>query len=145
MKAVVVDTSVVMKWFCHEKDDEAALRLREDLAVDRLRVSAPDLLLYELANAIRFHPRLTAEDASSAVESVVDLGIRFVPAAACPMREAVQSAFANKITVYDAVFAALAAAEGVPLVTADEKMAGRIGSVCRIIPLGRYNGNASLD
>jgi len=145
MRAVVVDTSVVVKWFSREKDDEAARRLRGDLIGERVLVMAPDLLLYELANALRFHPRFSAEDVAAAVDSVIDLGIRLIPAPACPMREAAETAFKTKITAYDAVFASLAAAESIPLITADEKLAGKVGSACRVIPLGRYDGISSIE
>jgi len=144
MISAVVDTSVVVKWFSLEREEDAARRLRDDLAGDRIRLLAPDLILYELANALCFHPRFQAGDVVSAVDSVVDIGIHIRSASAGLIEAAVETAYAGHLTIYDAVFAALAAEEGVPLITADEKLAGKIGSGCKIIRLGLYTDPDSI-
>jgi predicted nucleic acid-binding protein len=122
MNAFVIDSSVVVKWFSRESDTPAALTLRDALYRGECRILAPDLLLYELANALRFHPRFSQDDASAAVASVQDLGIEFAAPDPDLLRRAVDLAFRLKTTVYDACFLAMADLRGVPLVSADEKL-----------------------
>ncbi len=122
MNEIVIDTSVVVKWFSRETGTAAALRIRDGLVGAEISILAPDLLLIELANALRHHPKFGPEDVCASVQSVVDLGIDFVPAGPDLLRMAVDLAFHCDITVYDACFLALAEARGIALVTADEKL-----------------------
>ena len=122
MKTLVIDTSVAVKWFNLEEDTPAALELRERLYRRECRILAPDLLLYELANALRFNPRLTTDEVKTAVDSVIDLGLEFVPADSEMLRRAVDFAFRFDTTVYDACFLALADLRGLPLLSADAKL-----------------------
>ncbi len=50
----VLDSSVVMKWFCEEEDTDIALSLRERNINGELMIAVPDLSLYEVANALRY-------------------------------------------------------------------------------------------
>lgn len=122
MNEIVIDTSVVVKWFSRETGTAAALRVRDGLVGGKISSLAPDLLLIELANALRHHPIFGPEDVCAAVQSVAELGIDFVPTGTDLLRTAVDLAFRCEITVYDACFLALAEARGISLVTADEKL-----------------------
>jgi len=53
---IVLDASVAVKWFSEEEYTEKALELRERIRVGKERVIVPDLLLYELANALKYNP-----------------------------------------------------------------------------------------
>jgi predicted nucleic acid-binding protein len=135
MKALVIDTSVVVKWFSREADTPAALALRDALYRGDLRILAPDLLLYELANALRFHPRFSQDEVSAAAASVQDLGIEFAAADPDLLRRAVELAFRFMTTVYDACFLAMADLRGVPLVSADEKLIAQAKDFTGVIRL----------
>jgi len=136
MRAYVIDSSVAVKWFTEETGTEAALKLREAASTGKCRLEAPDLLLYELANALRFHPRLSAADVRLAVGSLLDLGIVFHPAEGVLLARAIDLAFRHRMTVYDSCFIALADIRGQPLVTADEKLIERAGRRAGIVRLG---------
>ena len=145
VRSLIVDTSVAVKWFSREDGTEAALKLRDDLIHGQIELSAPDLLLYELANVLRHHPRFSAEDVSAAVTSVLDLGIRFVPPSANLLAEAARLAFDRKITVTDAAFVTLAGLEGTILVTADKRLAGRADDKDRILALSEYRDSSGRE
>jgi predicted nucleic acid-binding protein len=136
MRAYVIDSSVAVKWFTEETGTEAALKLREAASTGKCRLEAPDLLLYELANALRFHPRLSAADVKLAIGSLLDLGIIFHAAESPLLERAVELAFRYRTTVYDSCFIALADHRGLPLVTADEKLIERAGRRAGIVRLG---------
>ncbi len=138
MTGVVVDTSVIVKWFSREEDTEASLRLRDSFVKGELRIAAPDLLLIELANALRYDPAMSPEDVAAAVQSVADLGIEFEPAPPLVLIEAIAIAFRYGITVYDSVFIAMAGALGLTLVTADAKLIQRTECDARLAPLSGF-------
>ena len=136
MTALVIDTSVAVKWFSRETDTPAALELRDRLFRRDVRLLAPDILLYELANALRFNPRFSADDVKEAVDSVSDLGLEFRAADADLLRQAAELAFRFNVTVYDAAFLALANLSGFNLLSADEKLIARAAGFPRIFRLG---------
>jgi len=136
MNAYVIDTSVAVKWFCLEDDTASALDLRERLYRQECRILAPDLLLYELANALRFNPRLTADDVKAAVGSVVDLGLELISADAEMLGKAVDLALRFDTTVYDACFLALADLRDLPLISADVKLIAQAKGFAGLVRLG---------
>jgi len=136
-RGFVIDTSVAVKWFSQEEGTPQALALRRGLFSLEWRLLAPDLLLYELANALRFHPRFETEDAKKALSSVFDLGVEFVPANNELVGRATDLAFRFQTTVYDSCFLALADLLELPLVTADEKLIAQAGDFPQIIRLAQ--------
>jgi len=138
MKTIVIDTSVAVKWFSHEEATESALLLRDAMLKGECRVTAPDLLLYELANALRHNPNFAEEDIKLAVRSVCDMSIEFAPAENKLIEQAIEVAFHYKITVYDGCFLALAGLTGFPLLTADIKLIEKAGAFPNIINLFQF-------
>lgn len=141
MTACVLDTSVVVKWFSADGEDDlaSALRLRDEILAGKLAVTVPDLLLYELANALRYNPNLTAADVKAAVASVVDMGfaVRGLDSPDSHLGRAVEIAFEGNVTVYDACFLALAELEGASLVTADYRFYERVKTDGKVLRLDR--------
>jgi len=58
VKGFVLDTSVILKWFSQsiESDLDPALQLRQSMLEGIVFFVVPDLLFYELANALRHNP-----------------------------------------------------------------------------------------
>ena len=63
---VVLDASVVIKWFSDEEHTERALEIRTWYVDNRISVYVPDLLVYELSNALRYNPDFGVADAQKA-------------------------------------------------------------------------------
>jgi predicted nucleic acid-binding protein len=124
MKRYVIDTSVVVKWFSSydEGDLDHALHLRRQFAEGECSMIVPDLLFYELANALRFNPRFTPADVRRAVGSVIGMGFVVREASLEMLSLAVETAYDRGATVYDACFAAVAQMENGALVTADDRL-----------------------
>lgn len=135
MMSYVIDSSVAVKWFSREAGTEAALALREDAFSCKCRLEAPDLLLFELANALRFNSRFSAEDVKLALGSILDMGIVFHRAEGPLLSRAVDLAFRYRMTVYDGCFIALADIRGSTLITADEKLMEKAGDHAGIVRL----------
>lgn len=126
MDLPVLDTSVVLKWFNEESHSEAALKIRDDFFKGFCGIVEPDLLLYEFSNAIRYNPNYSPEDVKMAVESLFELQLDVVAPTLEVLKDASELAQEYGITVYDAVFVALAKSIGAVFVTADEKLRGRV-------------------
>ena len=133
----VVDASVLVKWFLYqqEADRDRALSLRELHISGRSTIHIPQLALLEVLNAIRFAPKAKEEDGELAFEALQDLHLSTKPPDADLLRKANAIAWAYQITIYDALYVALAEQVGYPFITADDAMAERLRGHSIVVPL----------
>jgi len=138
----VLDTSVIIKWFSTsvEAYTAIALWLRRALFENKCRVTIPDLVLYELGNALRFNPRFTTRDIDAAIHSLIDMNLTIRAAEQDILVPAVSLAFQYAVTVYDAYFLALANKLESKLITADYKFCQKFDEVKSVIPLDKLLG-----
>ena len=124
----ILDASVAVKWFAEqaELDRETALALRARHTLGLIRFSVPMSFPLEVANALRFSHRFPELDVVTAVQTLDDLGLDVHPIHIDLLRKTVAIAFAYQLTIYDAVYVALAELLGFPLLTADETLLKRM-------------------
>jgi predicted nucleic acid-binding protein len=124
-----VDASVGVKLFLEESGSEEAERLFALLGRDPPHVIAvPDLFFIECANVFRSraHRRLmTPEQARQAFAILRSLPLQTVSSTEVTPA-ALDLALAHGLSVYDGTYAALAERLGVPLVTADARLARKL-------------------
>jgi predicted nucleic acid-binding protein len=137
MKEFVLDTSVVLKWFSEfgECDLDHALQLRQALLRGSVVFMVPELLFYELSNALRYNPHFSPGDVQEAVHSVFDMGLKVKEVDRNVMEDAVSLAYRYNATVYDAYFLALSRAEKKALILADYRFAEKMKGFKEIIKL----------
>jgi predicted nucleic acid-binding protein len=137
MKGFVLDTSVVLKWFSEfgENDLPQAFQLRQALLDGSVTFTVPELLFYELSNALRYNPSLSSKDVQEALDSVMDMGFVVKGVDKRVMADAISIAFRYGVTVYDAYFLALARTERKPLIIADYKFVERVKASKEIMRL----------
>lgn len=123
---IILDASVVIKWFSEEEYTEKALELRERIRYGEERVIVPDLLIYELSNALKHNPHFKVQDVCDAVSSLFDMDIDIVTPLPEIIDTAIKLAFEHAISVYDAFYVALAKETGLNLITADKKLYARV-------------------
>lgn len=124
MTHLLIDTSVLLKWFHHGGETEVvAARALRDAHIDgRLDVHVLDLALYEVGNvlvrALGWPPSLVADQLDDL------LTIVGTPLVSTPgwLRDAATLAAAHDLTFYDAAWASAAQAVGATLVSADEQL-----------------------
>jgi|HubBroStandDraft_1064217.scaffolds.fasta_scaffold03783_6 predicted nucleic acid-binding protein len=116
---VVADASIVCKWYVHESDSDIAVSLRDAHSKGQVRILAPQLLPYEIANVLRFRPGISPNDLRGIMRSFFDLQLALAPPTSASLRHALDFAFREKLTIYDACYAVLAESHACPLVTAD--------------------------
>lgn len=119
---IVLDASVVVKWFSEEEYTDKALRIRERFLRGEENIVIPDLLLYELANALRYNRGFDSIDVRDALVSIFEMQIDIIVPISALMTSAIALAFEHNITVYDAFYVALAKESGLSLITADDRL-----------------------
>ncbi|SRR5579883_25438 len=125
--AVVVDTSIAIKWVIEESDSAKALALLTDWSRAGKRLLAPALLTYEITNAIYQRVRkgeLTAEKAREALAYVLfpELELDFSEFASLS-KEAMELAIQyNLPAAYDPHYLALALREDCEYWTTDTRL-----------------------
>jgi predicted nucleic acid-binding protein len=137
MKGFVLDTSVVLKWFSEfgENDLPQAIQLRQALLEGSVLLTVPELLFYELSNALRYNPSLSSKDVQEALDSVIDMGLVVKGVDKRVMADAISIAFKYGVTVYDAYFLALSRIERKSLIIADYKFAEKVKASKEILRL----------
>src|ERR1700736_919050 len=119
-EAKVADASVVLKWFVEEEGSNRALSLRDGHLDGSQVLVAPDLLIHEVANALRHKPEITPEDSSSAIRDIYNLQIDlFSPTKDMSIRW-LELAYKYGLTVYDACYLGLGDWLGIEVITADK-------------------------
>jgi predicted nucleic acid-binding protein len=132
---VIVDASVVCKWFVTEPDSEAALRVRDAHTDARIRLVAPALICYEVLNALRYHPSISDSDLRESARELIEIQLTLVPPSAQMLGVATGYARTKKLTLYDACYVSLAETRECTLVSADQRL---LGACDRAVPLLKW-------
>jgi predicted nucleic acid-binding protein len=132
VKACVVDSSVVAKWFLPEEHSDEA----RGLLTSAVELIAPDLMPIEVASVAWKRVQrgeLTAEEATALVHDLATLPVRVDPSDNL-IESALELALATKRTVYDCLYLALAVAYDCEFVTADERLVNSLAAT----PIGNH-------
>jgi len=122
----VVDASVIAKWILPgEPFQEKALRLKEDHVSGVIELSAPGVVVQEVANALWRAvglKRISEADAKEALEALNDMRIELHELDWAQSAEALSIACDLDLTIYDTSYFFLSNELKVPLVTADKTL-----------------------
>ena len=119
---VVVDASIVVKWFVEEEDSDKALKLRDRYVDGELRIAAPELLIFEVLNALHYKKLFSENELKEISEALEAYSLNLYPLKGDYAEKTIEVAFKNDITIYDAAYIALAMIRGTHMYTADEKL-----------------------
>ena len=120
---IVVDASVVAKWFLIEECSDKALQLRNDYIKGAVILAAPTLLEYEVLNALRYSGVYSASELKKIGVALNKYGLETHGLSGEVKERAVELALSKDITIYDASYIALAQHLGAKLYTADNELA----------------------
>lgn len=123
---VVVDTSIAYKWIREEDTRHLSLELLYRFLSGKEEVIAPDLLLYELANALSSKTELTVRDVEEAWNLFTDFNISIFTPTPNFLKKCLKFAKKYQVAVYDATYAVLAKEKKCDLITADQKFVERV-------------------
>lgn len=124
---VVVDTSIALKWVLEEVDSDKADTLLAEWIKKGMLIIAPDLLAYEITNALYRKVRkgeITLDRAKEALAeiSLAEIEFDFSPDFALSTRAIELANHFSLSATYDSHYLALAERKGCELWTADLRM-----------------------
>lgn len=119
---MIVDASVILRAFFPDEAQAQAQAVVRDHVAGRIELKAPDLLPYELANAVwqaERRGRLSPDQANEIIQAMAGLQIEILP---LDWGEMLPLARRFERSAYDAAYLALAEKLGEPLITGDERL-----------------------
>ncbi len=124
MTTLLVDTSVLIKWFHREGESELAeaRAIRDAAGVGDIQVRMIDLVLYEMGNVLLRGLGWTASDVADQLDDLVVICGAPLAMASEWLRQAADIGATRRLTFYDAAWAGAAEALGVSLVSADAQL-----------------------
>jgi predicted nucleic acid-binding protein len=123
IRKYVLDSSVAVKWFVDEKGSDKARALKDHFVNGSVELVAPDLLKYEVANALRWHPTVPMDQlrVSRAISAIAHYQFLIDPPKDAWIRAA-ELSYSSGVSLYDSIYLGLALALKSKLITADEKL-----------------------
>lgn len=136
---VVLDASVLLKWFVQEPGSDAALDFQRRYLEGTVTIAVPDLALYEIPNVLRFKRGVPEAEVKAVMHAFWTLDLETVMPTVRMIDEAISFSFATGLSVYDCAYLALAKELGSVLVTADERLHRAVPTVMRSTLIGKIS------
>ena len=105
------------------------MRLRERHLTGEILLAAPDLLLYEVGNALRFKHDFTVTGIQEALTALLRLQLELIGPTERLLHHAVALARQSRLTYYDALYLAAASELEARLITADKRLHEAAGTL----------------
>lgn len=121
MGTVVIDTSVIVKWFVQESDTAKTQDILKQQKNNKIQIILPDIVLLELVNALYWGKKFEYENIVKALEIMSRIKIIYKKVNDSLLLTSLLLMVKHKIQSYDALFIALAEQEKCPLITVDRK------------------------
>jgi predicted nucleic acid-binding protein len=139
--SLVIDASIAVKWYSAigEKAIPQAVDILERISRNDICPIVPDLLYYEVTNALVHNKIISQEKMQTAVTNLFTLNLKTIPVDSSILATSIRLARRHDITIYDACYAVIAADYDCPLVTANPRhQKQELG--CRVIPIEQWRG-----
>ena len=143
-QTLVIDASAAAKWFLEEEDTDKALSVRAAHLEGKISLTAPDLLIYEVANALNYNPKVSEDDLAARVQDLIEYDIDLIPPSSEYSSRIVRKAREFSISVYDASYVALSDMIATNLVTADKRLHEKLSGVAPIFLIAELGLKWSL-
>ncbi|HCS78623.1 TPA: hypothetical protein DIV55_02665 [Patescibacteria group bacterium] len=122
---LVLDASVITKWFFEEEDTDQALKLLEKHKLETIQINVPVLLFFEFGNTVvkKFREDIdTREEFNRNLTDLFSIQLSFAETTPDLLKLVYSVASRYEITFYDAIYVALAKSLKCDFVTADKKL-----------------------
>ena len=121
---IVVDASVAVKWFNVKDEDnvDLALEIQKQKTANEIEITVPDLFFLEIVNAFLTKSFFNRQDVLMIEEALdkMNLVIDFPDHLA--LKNAINIAYENDLTIYDAIYIETAISNNAMLLTEDKKI-----------------------
>jgi predicted nucleic acid-binding protein len=127
---IVLDASVVLKWFFADEDGgDRAANMKDDHVSGHEIIAAPELLFYEIGNVLATKTRLSEAAISDAFSLLWDFSLERFDLGLEEFQSGLALSRKFKITLYDAVYIELSRRLKCTFVTADKKLYEKVKSI----------------
>lgn len=126
MDEIVSDASTIAKWFLDEPSSAKALQLQQSYIEGKIVLLAPEVLPFEVLNALRYSTVFSVEELQTVAHSLSNYGIQLHPLNGSLADKTIELAVNNDITVYDASYVALAVLHDTVCYTADRVLLNKL-------------------
>ncbi|MCG2782821.1 MAG: type II toxin-antitoxin system VapC family toxin [Candidatus Altiarchaeales archaeon] len=127
-EALVLDASVIAKWFYDEEYTDKALEIRKEFFKGDIDIIVPELLFYEVSNALRYNKDIPRKDKGERIDDLSLIDFKVVRFSNKIASMALKTALDTNTTIYDSTYLAVARLNKCPLITADKEYIKRIKS-----------------
>ena len=124
----IIDASIVVKWFIEEPDSNVAMNLRSEHITGNVLLIAPDLIFLEVLNVLRYKKQ-NQKQLNEVTNLLYNIQLHIEHTNGFLLDKAVELALKYDLSIYDALYAAVAQMHGCPLVTEDKKLGKLPGAV----------------
>lgn len=129
LEKVVLDASVVAKWYLKEKYSEQALKLRDNYVSGHITIAVPSLLEYEVLNALKYSGTYSEQELKDIARSLNKYGFENWKLKDKLKDETIKISSKYNITIYDASYLALATLMKTTFYTTDEELLNKIAEL----------------
>ena len=136
---IVLDASVILKWFLIEKDRDIALIFLDRHINGDKHIAVPELLCYELCNILAFKTDLSEKMVADNILDFFEFKLQVISLSRQEYSEAIHLSRLYKVSVYDASYIVLARSLNADFVTADEKLAQKMKDIPFVQTLKNYS------
>ena len=136
----LLDSSVLVKLFHRQEvNSDLALLLREGHLGGGWEIRIADLVFYELANALHYVGKYSADEIIEGIQSLLSLELRIYDFDARILHSTLALCQEKKLSIYDAYLVALAKREQLTFITADEKLCRKFHSDSAVLALEQFS------
>ena len=121
---IVVDASVAVKWFNVKDEDnvDLALEILKQKSANKMKIIVPDLFFLEIVNAFLTKSFFNRQDVLIIEEALDKMNLVIVFPDHLALKNAIDIASENDLTIYDAIYVETAIANNAVLLTEDKKI-----------------------
>ena len=139
-ETLIVDASVIAKWFVTEEHTSEALTLRDAYLSGEIDLWSTELMPYEVLNALRHKPEIDARELRTAAKALAGYRIALHPLLGELGELSVENALRYGLTIYDSSYVSQSLFFDKPLYTADEKLLAKTRALTAIHHISEYPG-----
>ena len=119
-REIVLDSSVVVKWFSTETKSVEALKLLDSYIQGTVELTISEILICEVGNALRYKPDYDTQKWKTALAQLFNLQMNLTHLTEDLINRTGEIAYEGKVTFYDALPVAIAENKKTICITADE-------------------------
>jgi predicted nucleic acid-binding protein len=120
-REIVLDSSVVVKWFSTETKSVEALKLLDSHIQGTVELTISEILICEIGNALRYKPDYDIQKWKTALAQLYNLHMNLTHLTEDLASRTGEIAYEGKVTFYDALPVAIAENRKTVCITADEE------------------------